>query len=175
MQTRVIRSLGRFLLSTGAAAVVAVVAHAAPPYSPSSQNVAPSAAAPAITRRQTSIDHSGNYRQELRACQSAAAGQARESCLEEARNAHAARRNGNLQRPGEDYMANALSRCKPFAGQDLAACEARVLGFGNTSGSVAGGGMLRWVETVVLPPNQQAVTFAPKTSEPVVVIPMTKK
>ena len=72
-------------------------------------------------------------------------------------------------------MANALSRCKPFAGQDLAACEARVLGFGNTSGSVAGGGMLRWVETVVLPPNQQAVTFAPKTSEPVVVIPMTKK
>jgi hypothetical protein len=47
------------------------------------------------------------------------------------------------------------------------------MGYGNTSGSVAGGGVLREVETVVMPPNQSEVTIEPKTSEPVVVVPAT--
>jgi hypothetical protein len=46
------------------------------------------------------------------------------------------------------------------------------MGYGNVSGSVAGGGILREVETVVLPPGQSDVTVQPKTSDPVVLVPM---
>jgi hypothetical protein len=141
----------------------------------SGQDLEPSAAAPAITRRQTPIDRSGDARSEMRACRSGATQQDLATCLEEARNAAAARRSGNLDTGGEDYMANALARCEPLAGEDRAACEARVLGFGKTSGSVAGGGLLRWVETVVLPRGQREVSFAPKTAEPVVVVPIGRQ
>jgi hypothetical protein len=46
-----------------------------------------------------------------------------------------------------------------------------VLGYGNTSGSVAGGGVLREVETVVLPAGSGSVTIEPKTADPVVLVP----
>lgn len=125
----------------------------------------------AITIRKTSIDRSGQYQKELQACLSGQSHQNRETCLEEARNAQADRRSGQLGLIGEDYKANALARCGPFTGEHRAACEARVLGFGGTSGSVAGGGLLRWVETVVMPADTSNFTFAPKTLEPVVVVP----
>lgn len=162
------------LLAAGAVAAMGAAAQMGTQVPQGGQNLAPSADAPAITRRQTGIDNSGNYHRELQACRSGRTHQAREACLEEARNAQAARRSGELALPGEDYMANALMRCGPLSGEEKAACEARVLGFGNASGSVAGGGLLRWVETVVLPPNESQVTFAPDTREPVVVIPMTR-
>lgn len=164
------------LLAAGLATVGAAAVHAGAPSQvhTGAQNLAPSADAPAITRRQTSIDSSGDYRRELQACREGKTHQSRQTCLEEARNAHAARRAGQLAQTGENYMANALARCEPLAGEDKAACEARVLGFGNASGSVAGGGLLRWVETVILPPSEAQVTFAPKTREPVVVVPMTR-
>lgn len=137
----------------------------------SDRNLAPSGELPAITRRQTPIDSSGDYRSEVQACLSGEHQQARANCLEEARHAQAARRRGELAMPGEDYMANALARCEPLTGIERGSCEARVLGFGNASGSVAGGGLLRWVETVVLPRSEEQVSFVPKTPEPVVVIP----
>lgn len=139
-----------------------------------SRNISPSGELPAITRRETPMDDSGVYRREVQACRSGASHQAVETCLKEARNAQAARRRGALELAGEDYKANALARCEPFAGENRAACEARVMGFGGTSGSVAGGGLLRWVETVVLPQSEDQVTFAPKTREPVVVVPVPR-
>ena len=45
------------------------------------------------------------------------------------------------------------------------------MGYGNTTGSVAGGGLLREVETVVLPAGQSSVTIEPKTADPVVLVP----
>ncbi len=118
----------------------------------------------------TGIDASGNYRQEVQACISGNTQQDQATCLQEARNARAAKERGGLDAYG-NHEANALARCEPLSGEDQAACRARVMGYGNTSGSVAGGGILREVETVVLPPGQNSLVIEPKTSEPVVLVP----
>jgi hypothetical protein len=119
----------------------------------------------------TGIDASGNYRQELQACLRGQTQQDRDTCLREARNARADKLQGQQGSSSSDLAANALSRCEPLSGEEKAACQARVLGYGETSGSVAGGGVLRQVETVVLPPGQSEVTIEPKTSNPVVLVP----
>ena len=120
----------------------------------------------------TGIDASGNYQSEVQACRSGRTQQDVDTCLREARNAQADRRQGQLRHPSEDYKANAMARCEPLSGEDKAACEARVMGYGETSGSVAGGGILREVETVVMPPDTKELTIAPKTDEPVVLVPV---
>jgi hypothetical protein len=132
--------------------------------------VPPSADLPAITRRNTNIDDSGLYRREVSDCLTGRSQQAKQTCLTEARNAQAARKRGKLTSSHPDYTANALARCRPFTGENRVACEARVMGFGGSSGSVAGGGMLRWVETVVVPAGKDQVRFTARTAEPVVVI-----
>ena len=123
------------------------------------------------TAADTGIDSSGNYRQEVQACMSGRTQEARDTCLREARNAQAARQQGKLDSAGKDLAANAMARCEPLAGEDKAACQARVMGYGEASGSVAGGGVLRQVETVVMPPGRSDVTIEPKTSDPVVLVP----
>ncbi len=109
---------------------------------------------------------SSTYQQEVQACRSGKSAQDRETCLEEARNAQAERRRGQLGKEGADYTANAMARCQSMTGDDLKDCRARVLGSGTTSGSVAGGGVLRQVETVVAPAGAGEVrgqTKAPGT------------
>lgn len=170
MHETILRGLRRWSLAVFGTASLVGTASAGPP-ADAGHNLLPSGERPAITRRQTPLDDSGLHRQERQACLSGRSNQDRSTCLEEVRNAQAARERGELALAGEDYMANALARCEPLAGEERASCEARVLGFGNASGSVAGGGLLRWVETVVLPPSEEQVTFAPRTAEPVVVIP----
>lgn len=98
----------------------------------------------------TGIDASGSFAQERAACLSGRTQQDRATCLREAQNAQADKRRGALDNAG-NFEANALARCSALSGDDKAACEARVQGFGSTSGSVAGGGVLREVETVVTP------------------------
>lgn len=123
----------------------------------------------------TGIDASGNYQQEVQACMTGRTQQDRDTCLTEARNARADKKRGLLDNSGEPLQANAAARCEPLSGEDKAACQARVMGYGNTSGSVAGGGILREVETVVLPPGQSSVTVEPKTSDPVVLVPAPRQ
>lgn len=118
----------------------------------------------------TGIDASGNTEAERAACLSGRTQQDQATCLQEARNAAADKKKGELTTQGP-VATNALSRCEPLAGEDRAACEARILGYGNTSGSVAGGGVLRQVETVVLPGNGRPVTIEPKTDAPVILVP----
>lgn len=120
----------------------------------------------------TGIDATGNYQSELQACRSGRTQQDVDTCMREARNAQAERRHGALAQPSTDLQANAMQRCDPLTGEDKAACQARVMGYGNTSGSVAGGGVLREVETVVLPPGASEVKVEPKTSDPVVLVPV---
>lgn len=134
-------------------------------------DIAPSADTSSIYRRDTGIDSSGDYRQEVRSCLSGHTQQARETCLEEARNAHAAQQRGQLAKAGENYTANALARCEPLMGEYRVACEARVMGFGSTSGNVAGGGLLREVETVVLPLGAEHVRIDARTPNPVLLVP----
>jgi hypothetical protein len=117
------------------------------------------------------IDSSGNYQSEVQACMTGRTQEDQATCLKEARNAHADKQRGVLDTQGS-LSANAMDRCDVFqSGENKAACEARVLGYGNVQGSVAGGGLVREVETVVLPPGKHSVTIEPKTDDPVVLVP----
>jgi hypothetical protein len=142
------------LLSFGAAALLAM-----------------SAATAQVATGTTGIDASGSYQQEVQACMSGKTQEDQATCLREARNAQADKKRGVLDNDSANFQANAVARCNALAGEDKAACQARMMGFGNTTGSVAGGGVLREVETVVLPPGQSSVTIEPKTQDPVVLLP----
>ena len=119
----------------------------------------------------TGIDATGSYQSEVNACMSGLTQQDRADCLKEARNAQADKRRGVLSTEGS-LQSNAMTRCGVFQpGEDRAACEARVMGMGSTSGSVAGGGLIREVETVVVPADSGTVTLKPQTSDPVILVP----
>lgn len=133
--------------------------------------LAMTAATAQVATGTTGIDASGNYRQEVNACMTGKTQQDRDTCLREARNAQADKKRGVLDNAGARFEANAAARCDVLKGEDKAACQARVMGYGSTSGSVAGGGLLREVETVVVPAGSSPVTIEPKTADPVVLVP----
>ena len=133
--------------------------------------LAMTAATAQVATGTTGIDASGNYQQEVNACMTGKTQQDRDTCLREARNAQADKKRGVLDNAGASFESNAAARCDVLKGEEKAACQARMMGYGNTSGSVAGGGLLREVETVVMPPGDSSVTIEPKTSDPVVLVP----
>lgn len=133
--------------------------------------LAVTAATAQVATGTTGIDTSGSYQQEVNACMTGKTQQDQATCLLEARNAQADKKRGVLDNSGSQFESNASSRCDVLAGEDKAACQARVMGYGSTTGSVAGGGLLREVETVVLPAGQSSVTIEPKTADPVVLVP----
>jgi hypothetical protein len=49
------------------------------------------------------------------------------------------------------FEKNQLKRCRVFKGDDREACEARVRGDGNSTGSVQSGGILREVTRPIAP------------------------
>ena len=129
------------------------------------------AATAQVATSTTGIDNSGSYQSEVNACMSGQTQQSREDCLKEARNAAAEKNRGRL----ETYSDHAMARCEVHrTGEDKAACKARVMGMGSTEGSVAGGGLIRESETVVLPDGQASVTVVPQTSDPIVLVPETR-
>lgn len=123
----------------------------------------------------TGIDGSGSYQSEVAACKSGHTQQDLATCMIEARNAQAEKKRGRLDNAGGQFAMNAAARCEALAGEDKAACQARMQGLGQTSGSVAGGGVLREVETVVVPPGAPSVTIEPKTANPVFLAPTTTR
>lgn len=133
--------------------------------------LAMTAATAQVATGTTGIDASGSYQHEVNSCRSGRTQEDQATCLREARNAQADKQRGVLDNDGAQYQANARARCDVLTGEDKAACEARLMGYGETSGSVAGGGILREVETVVLPPGAHSVTIEPKTPDPVVLVP----
>jgi hypothetical protein len=133
--------------------------------------LAVTAATAQVATGTTGIDASGSYQQEVNACMTGKTQQDQATCLREARNAQADKQRGVLDNAGAQFQANAAARCDALAGEEKAACQARLMGFGNTTGSVAGGGVLREVETVVMPAGASSVTIEPNTSDPVVLVP----
>lgn len=132
-------------------------------------------AAAQIASGTTGIDATGNAQSELVACNSGQSQQSRETCITEVRNANAAKRAGKLDNSGSQFKKNALARCDVFKGEELIACQARVVGYGDAAGSVAGGGVIRQVETVVVPADAGTVRIQPQTSTgDIVVIPAVK-
>ncbi|MDB5751126.1 MAG: hypothetical protein JWP65_1547 [Ramlibacter sp.] len=133
--------------------------------------LAVTAATAQVATGTTGIDASGSYQQEVNACMTGRTQQDRDTCLTEARNAQADKKRGLLE-SGARLESNAMSRCEVFTtGEEKAACQARVMGMGSADGSVAGGGVIREVETVVLPAGQSSVTIQPQTADPVVLVP----
>ena len=134
--------------------------------------LAMTAATAQVASGTTGIDATGNAQSEANACITGMTQQDRETCLREVRNANADKRAGKLDNAGGQFGANAVQRCDVLMGQDKIACEARVAGVGNTQGSVAGGGVIREIETVVVPKDGTPVNIQPQTSsDAIVVIP----
>ena len=79
----------------------------------------------------------------------------RATCMKEAGAAQAEARRGQLTTPGAASDQNALQRCDALPGDQRDACRLRIAGAGTTSGSVAGGGVIREV-TVQEPTSQIA-------------------
>lgn len=123
----------------------------------------------------TGIDASGDVQKERAACMNGQTQQDRATCLREANNAAAEKRSGRLDNSGAQFEANARLRCEALQGEDRSACEARVMGYGKASGSVAGGGVIREVETVVLPADATSIRIEPKTDAPVLLLPVPQK
>jgi hypothetical protein len=131
------------------------------------------AAAQVATPGAAGIDNTGNYQHEVQSCLSGKTQQDQATCLREARNAAADKKRGVLDTEG-NLIANGTARCNVFqAADDKAACQARVMGMGQIEGSVAGGGLIREVETVEMPSGTNTVTAQPQTSDPVVLVPST--
>lgn len=129
-----------------------------------------------IATGSTGIDASGDAKSEMAACNSGKTQQARETCMTEVRNANAEKRAGKLGSTNGQTTSNAVQRCGVFQGEEKLACEARVAGVGESKGSIAGGGVIREVETVVVPSDATNVRIQPQTSSGnIVVIPEEKK
>jgi len=120
----------------------------------------------------TGIDATGNSASEMAACNNGRTQQSRETCMREVRNANSEKHAGKIDNSGGQFNANALMRCNVLQGEDKIACEARVTGYGNPQGSVAGGGVITQVETVVVPATPEVINIQPQTSsDTLIVIP----
>lgn len=96
------------------------------------------------------------YQQELAECKTDPTANDLAACVKEARNSLAEFQRGRMNdvvAPAE-LERNALQRCEVHKGDDKADCMARMRGLGRTQGSVAGGGILRELETVISVPSQ---------------------
>ena len=118
----------------------------------------------------TGIDATGNAASEMAACNNGSTQQSRETCMTEVRNANAARRAGSVDNASGQFEANARMRCNVLQGEDKIACEARVSGYGNPQGSVAGGGVITQIETVVVPAAPQIINVQPQTSTDTIIL-----
>ncbi|GGC61167.1 hypothetical protein [Undibacterium terreum] len=96
-------------------------------------------------------DAQANYQRERAICLSGQSNQDKATCLKEAGAALQDAKNGRLYEVDRsDYQRNALQRCQQqVSADDKAACERRILGEGEKSGSVAAGGILREYKEVI--------------------------
>jgi hypothetical protein len=135
--------------------------------------LAMTAATAQIASGTTGIDATGNAQSELAACNSGKTQQDKTTCLTEVKNANAAKRAGKVDNGAGQFSANALKRCDVLKGEDLIACQARIQGQGNNDGSVAGGGVVRQIESIVVPADTgSTLTVQPKNpANSIVVIP----
>ena len=137
--------------------------------------LAAGAASAQVATGTTGIDATGSTQSEKAACHSGMSQQDHATCMREATNAAAEKRSGKLEGSSTELEANAVKRCEVLTGDEKIACQARIAGYGSTSGSVGGGGVVRQVETVVVPADAGTVTIEPKTQGDIVVIPAPKQ
>ena len=106
--------------------------------------------ASAMAAASVSSDIQARYEQERALCLSGRSNQDQATCLREAAAARDAARRGQLDDGlAAQYQRNAKARCAALTGDDAVDCIARMEGQGTTSGSVAGGGVLRELRKIV--------------------------
>ncbi|MBC7413667.1 MAG: hypothetical protein H7327_01885 [Herminiimonas sp.] len=105
--------------------------------------------APAVAQGATSAAVSTGTGNPYKACNDGTTNEDRATCLKEAGAAKLEAQRGNLTSPAAATDQNALQRCDALPPADKEPCRLRITGAGTTSGSVAGGGVLREVVTVV--------------------------
>lgn len=103
------------------------------------------------------------YRADRAACLDGSSQQERSACLREAGAALAEARRGRLGHAGDaTFAANAIKRCAVHTAADARlACERLAAGEGSSSGSAAGGGILRTLTTAVPAPDPVPAKPAP--------------
>jgi hypothetical protein len=126
---------------------LAAAASAAAPAAPSS------ASAPQTT-----------YQRDRASCLDGASPQGRATCLKEAGAANAEAEHGQLGNgsTAAERVRNALQRCDSVLPADRSACVALARGEGQSSGSVAGGGILKEIVTQVPAAGASAATAPPR-------------
>jgi len=102
------------------------------------------------------------YQKERAVCLAGTGPQDRVTCLKEAGAALAESRRQGLSDPGQDTASHQRQRCQVLPAADRSACLARMSGQGTASGSVASGGILRELRTVV--PAASAPPFMPASA-----------
>lgn len=129
---------------------------------------------PAQALSTTGADPTGSFSSERSSCAQGMTQQAQDTCFREARNAAADKKRGVLDNAGGNFADNRYARCNVFAmgGEERAACVARIDGEGEAAGTVAQGGVVREVETVVLPAGADRVIVNPQTARPVILVPV---
>jgi len=123
------------------------------------------AAAPGGTSpSRASID--ATYQQDRAACLRSDTQHERSSCLREARAVRAEALRGRTagRDTPEIWAQNALLRCQRQTGDNVAICERMVRGEGLLSGTVAGGGVIRELETPISAPAMEPAP--PASREP---------
>ena len=106
-------------------------------------------------------DALARYQQERAACLNGQSNQDRATCLREAGAALAEAKRGALSSADANLTENQRKRCDRLSDDERSACMARMQGAGSTSGSVAGGGILRELKT-----TQPAAPAPPAASAP---------
>ena len=133
-----------------------IVAGAAATYAASPAHAADAAAAAAKS----------TYAKERADCEAGRTAEDRATCLKEAGAAQQERKRNTLDNTGSARQ-NAIERCNLVAAKDKADCLARIEGPNQpnqtttTSGSVAGGGMIR--ETKTITTGQPTIVIVPGT------------
>ena len=106
--------------------------------------------------RQELKEAQARFKQEMADCVSGNTSQDKDNCMREARSALSEVKRGVWGRSSDQtegkLEAAARQRCEVHQGQQRNACEARMRGEGNVSGSVEGGGILREITTPVPAP-----------------------
>lgn len=92
----------------------------------------------------TLTDAQTRYQEEMAECANLMSTEELKTCRLEARNALAEAKRDRLdEAPASAVQRNQSQRCDAHAGDERAACEARMRGEGRTEGSVREGGILR--------------------------------
>lgn len=114
---------------------------------------------PAPTPSAQAAEINTKFEQDKANCLAGKPGAARTACLKEAAKARSSARNAPIH-DDATYRDNKFDRCRVLSGDDAAACFARMKGEGSTSGSVAGGGVLREKVTIEVGPVPTAASAA---------------